>query len=147
MSDATETGAGCPLHVPPEDVAAWTVDGEPSAVADLETHLADCAACRDVAASAAAGRDVGERLRAAPAASAPRTEVVELAMGRVRAERGAWLLARTLGGALARVVAAAADLAGPAEARRRASAAEDTGELPRAEQDTGELPRSERPEV
>lgn len=146
MNDATGTERSCPLQVPPEDVAAWAVDGERSAVADLDAHVAGCDACREVAATAAAGRDVGERLRAAPT-PAPRTEVVEQAMGRVRAERRAWLLARTLGGAFVRVVAAAADLAGPAEARRRAAAAEDTGELPLAEQDTGELPRSEQPET
>lgn len=113
----------CDLGVPPEEVAAWALDGEPYAAVDLDVHVPTCAACQATVAQVAPSRGFGERLRASSVDPAP-TDVVERALGRVRAERTAWLLARTLGGAFARVASAAVDYAG------RPPDDQDTAEFP-----------------
>lgn len=128
----------CALAVPPEEVAAWAVDGEPYDGADLEAHVPTCPACQAVVLRVAPTRQVGERLRAAPDEAAP-ASVVDRALGRVRAERTAWLLARTLGGALARVGSAALDYA-TAPARDDRDTAEFPPPLADDLEDTGELP-------
>lgn len=103
----------CPLGVPPEEVAAWAVDGEAYGPVDLDTHVPTCAACQEVVASVQPSRSIAERLRDAAAAEvAVPVAVVDRALRQVRMEHGAWLLARTLGGAFVRVAAAVPDYVG-----------------------------------
>lgn len=112
MTDATRgtvSGPTCPAGVPPEDVAAFVLDGEPSDVVDLAAHVPTCPTCTDVVrtlpapaawqgAWAAARREV-----VAPAAVADR------ALARVRAERRALAVAATLGAGWGRVLRAGLD--------------------------------------
>lgn len=128
----------CALRVPPEEVAAWAVDGEPYDPVDLDEHVPGCGACQEVVASVAPTRSLGSRLRAAPDEEAP-DALVDRALGRVRAERTAWLLARTLGGALSRVASAALDYA-TAPPRDDRDTAEFPPPLADGLEDTGELP-------
>lgn len=97
----------CPLGIAPEDVAAWSVDGEPHADVDLAAHVPRCAACSSAAASVAPAAGVGDALRAATAAAPP--AVTARAADRIRLEATAGLLVKTFLGAADRVARAAAD--------------------------------------
>lgn len=120
---STPVAGACPEGVPPEDVAAWALDGADYPRLDLAGHAPTCPACRGVVASLERASAMGRTLRGAGDAGPPAT-VIEQALGRVRAERTATLLLGTIGGAFLRVAAALPELA----ARRPD---EDTAELPR----------------
>jgi hypothetical protein len=100
---------GCPEGVPPEDVAAWAVDGAAYGPLELAEHVPSCPACRGVVASLDRAAGLGDTLRGARDVRLPEA-VVERALGRVRAERAVSLLLGTLGGAFARVAASLPDL-------------------------------------
>lgn len=145
MSDQQATGATsvvCAVGVPPEDVAAWVLDGEESDVIALVRHVPDCAACRAVVAEASASRGVAETLRSASSPAAP-ARVAQRAVGRIRTEATLLTIVRALGGGWLRVAQAFADYASPAERPRPgpSDGLPDTGELPQLD-DAGELPRS-----
>jgi len=134
------TRAVCVAGVPPEDVAAWVLDGEESDVVALVRHVPDCVACRAVVTEASASRGVAETLRSAPSPAAP-ARVAKRAVGRIRAETTVLTVVRALGGGWLRVVHALTDYTRPTNPARidRADGMVDTGELPELD-DTGELP-------
>lgn len=119
---STPVTEACAEGVPPEDVAAWALDGADYPRVELSEHVPTCPACSGVLASLERAAVMGRTLRGAGDAGPPPT-VIERALGRVRAERTATLLLGTVGGAFLRVAAALGDLA----ARRPV---EDTAELP-----------------
>lgn len=98
----------CDRRVPPEDVAAFALDGEPADGIDLAAHLPHCPACRSVLASLAPSRQVAELLRAGGDVPAP-AAVTQRALSRVRAEARTLMLLRTFAGATARVARALPD--------------------------------------
>lgn len=96
--------AACPRSVEPEAVEGWVLDGEPHPEVDLAAHVPGCPACQAV-------RDGAERTRVLATAlddDAPQApeRVAARALGRVRVESTALLLARTFAGAGARVARA-----------------------------------------
>lgn len=105
--------AACAEGVRPEDIAAWSLDGEAvDGVTDPAAHVAGCAACTAAIESVGGSRGVAAALLAAVPATPP--DLVALTMARVRSEWGVLLLVRTLGGAAARVAAALPDYLGAA---------------------------------
>ncbi|MBW3665061.1 MAG: hypothetical protein KY469_18355 [Actinobacteria bacterium] len=145
MSDQEATGATpvvCAAGVPPEDVAAWVLDGEESDVIALVRHVPDCAACRAVVAESSASRGVAETLRSAPSPTAP-ARVAQRAVGRIRTEATLLTIVRALGGGWLRVVQAFTDYATPADRPHPGpnDGLPDTGELPQLD-GAGELPPS-----
>jgi hypothetical protein len=119
----TPASGACSEGVPPEDVAAWALDGADYPKVDLSEHVPTCPACRGVVGSLERVSAVGRTLRGAGDAGPPAT-VIEQALGRVRVERTATLLLGTVGEAFLRVAAALPDLA-------VRGSEEDTAELPR----------------
>lgn len=114
VAPTAPVATGCPEGVPPEDVAAWAVDGAAYGPLELATHVPSCPACRAVADSLDRAAGLGDTLRGTGDVRLPEA-VVERALGRIRTERAVSLLLGTLGGAFARVAVALPDLA----ARRR----------------------------
>lgn len=134
MNDGTGPGGArpvCAAGVPPEDVAAWALDGEESDVTSLTVHVPDCAACRAVVAEVSGSRGVADALRAEPLTAPPR--VAQRAVGRIRTEATMLTILRALGGGWLRVAQALPDYA-----RAPSTSRDDTGEMPALE-DTGEF--------
>lgn len=113
MTTAGPQPLRCPRGVVPEDAAAWAIDGEPHPDVDLDAHVPVCPVCMGVVAALGPSRVLAETLRGdtAPAPEA----VTRRAVGRIRLESDALLLARTVLGAAARVARAVPDylLRGP----------------------------------
>jgi hypothetical protein len=99
-----EARVRCPEGVDPADAAAWAVDGVPHPTLDLAEHVPTCQACQAAVNEAEQAASAASALRASRP-TAP-SAVTARAVGRVRLEATAWLLARTLGGSLARVTRA-----------------------------------------
>jgi hypothetical protein len=110
--------ARCPAGVEPADAAAWALDAEPHPDVDLAAHVPGCAACQAAVAQVTPARATADTLRSArpPAPAA----VTSRAVGRIRFDATTLLLARSLGGALARVAAAVPDYLPRKKGDRRA---------------------------
>lgn len=104
MTATAQPPPGCPRGVAPEDAAAWAMDGVAHDDIDLDAHVPVCPACMAVVTGLASSDRVADALREA-AVPAPES-LTRRAVGRIRLERDALLLARTVLGAAARVARA-----------------------------------------